>query len=42
MKKSAIVLFFAALFSLQAMAQTVQEGVAHLYAERYHECPAGV
>ncbi len=35
MKKSAIVLFFAGLFSLQAMAQTVQEGVAHLLAERY-------
>jgi Flp pilus assembly protein TadD len=35
MKKSAIVLFFAAFFSLHAMAQTVQEGVAHLNAERY-------
>jgi hypothetical protein len=35
MKKSAIVLFFAGLFSLQAMAQTIQEGVAHLLAERY-------
>ena len=35
MKKSAIVLFFAALFSLQAMAQNVQEGVGHLMAERY-------
>lgn len=35
MKKSAIVLFFAALFSLNAMAQTVQEGINHLYAERF-------
>jgi tetratricopeptide (TPR) repeat protein len=35
MKKSAIVLFFAAMFSLQAMAQTIQEGVNNLNAERY-------
>jgi tetratricopeptide (TPR) repeat protein len=35
MKKSAVVLFFAALFSFQAMAQSVQEGVGHLLAERY-------
>jgi Flp pilus assembly protein TadD len=35
MKKSAIVLFIAALFSLHAMAQTVQEGTSHLFAERY-------
>jgi tetratricopeptide (TPR) repeat protein len=35
MKKSAIILFVAALFSLNAMAQTVQEGVNHLYAQRY-------
>ncbi|HZH37444.1 MAG TPA: tetratricopeptide repeat protein, partial [Flavisolibacter sp.] len=35
MKKSAIVLFLAAFFSFNAMAQTVQEGVGHLYAERY-------
>jgi tetratricopeptide (TPR) repeat protein len=35
MKKSAIVFIFAALFSLNAMAQTVQEGVGHWYAERY-------
>ncbi|WP_121352168.1 tetratricopeptide repeat protein [Flavisolibacter nicotianae] len=35
MKKSAILLFFAALFSLHAMAQSVQEGIAHLNAERY-------
>lgn len=35
MKKSAIVFILAAAFSLQAMAQTVQEGVSHLYAERY-------
>lgn len=35
MKKSAVILFFAALFSLQAMAQNIQEGVGHLLAERY-------
>lgn len=35
MKKSAIVLILAALFSFNAMAQTVQEGVNHLHAERY-------
>ncbi|HET7896428.1 MAG TPA: tetratricopeptide repeat protein, partial [Flavisolibacter sp.] len=35
MKKSAIVLLFAAMFSLHAMAQTIQEGVAHLNAQRY-------
>lgn len=34
MKKSAIVLF-AALLSISAIAQNVQEGVNHLYAERY-------
>ncbi|MES2882861.1 MAG: tetratricopeptide repeat protein, partial [Bacteroidota bacterium] len=34
MKKSAI-LFFAALLSITAMAQNVQEGINHLYAERY-------
>ena len=35
MKKSAIVLFFAAFLSITALAQNVQEGVSHLYAERY-------
>jgi tetratricopeptide (TPR) repeat protein len=35
MKKSVFVLFVAALFSLNAMAQTIQEGVGHWYAERY-------
>lgn len=35
MKKSVVVLFFAALFSINAMAQTVQEGVGNFYAERY-------
>ncbi|OLY91539.1 Tetratricopeptide repeat-containing protein [Cnuella takakiae] len=35
MKKSAIVLFFAAFLSVAAFAQNVQEGVNHLYAERY-------
>lgn len=35
MKKSVIVLGLAALFSLNAMAQTVQEGVNNLYAQRY-------
>lgn len=35
MKKSAIVLFFAALLSIQAFAQSVQDGINHIYAERY-------
>jgi Flp pilus assembly protein TadD len=35
MKKSAIVLLLAAFFSVGAVAQSVQEGVAHLNAERY-------
>lgn len=35
MKKSAIVLFFAALLSVSAVAQSVQDGVNHLYAERF-------
>jgi tetratricopeptide (TPR) repeat protein len=35
MKKSAIVLFFVAFASLSALAQSVQEGINHLYAERY-------
>lgn len=35
MKKSAIVLFFATLLSVAAVAQNVQEGVSHLNAERY-------
>ena len=34
MKKS-IVLFFAAFLTISAFAQSVQEGVGHLYAERY-------
>ncbi|HEX8315896.1 MAG TPA: tetratricopeptide repeat protein [Flavisolibacter sp.] len=33
--KKVIILFFAAVLSLNAMAQTVQEGVGHWYAERY-------
>jgi tetratricopeptide (TPR) repeat protein len=35
MKKSVVVFILAALFSLNAMAQTVQEGVTNWYAERY-------
>jgi tetratricopeptide (TPR) repeat protein len=35
MKKSAIVLFFAALLTIQAFAQSVQDGINHFYAERY-------
>jgi Flp pilus assembly protein TadD len=35
MKKSAIVLFFAAFLSITALAQNVQEGVNNFYAERY-------
>ncbi|HEY0066842.1 MAG TPA: tetratricopeptide repeat protein [Flavisolibacter sp.] len=40
MKKSAIVLFFAALLSVTAFAQNVQEGINHLYAERYQSAKA--
>jgi Flp pilus assembly protein TadD len=35
MKKSAIGLFFAAFLSLSALAQSVQEGINHLYAQRF-------
>jgi len=35
MKKSVVVFILAALFSLNAMAQTIQEGVTNWYAERY-------
>jgi tetratricopeptide (TPR) repeat protein len=35
MKKPAIVLFFAAFLSLSALAQTVQDGIYHLYAQRF-------
>lgn len=35
MKKSTIVLFFSALLSTGAFAQSVQDGVNHLYAERF-------
>lgn len=35
MKKSAIVLCFAAFLSIKALAQNVQEGVNNFYAERY-------
>lgn len=40
MKKSAIVLFFATLLSVAAFAQNIQEGVSHLYAERYQSAKA--
>ncbi|HUC83310.1 MAG TPA: tetratricopeptide repeat protein, partial [Flavisolibacter sp.] len=33
--KKVIILFFAAVFSLNAMAQSIQEGVSHWYAERF-------
>lgn len=35
MKKSVLVLFFAAILSIAAMAQSIQEGVGHFYAQRY-------
>jgi Flp pilus assembly protein TadD len=35
MKKSAIVVLFSAFLSITALAQSVQEGVSNLYAERY-------
>jgi tetratricopeptide (TPR) repeat protein len=40
MKKSAIVLFFAAFLSLSAMAQNVQEGVTNIHAGRYASAKA--
>ena len=40
MKKSAIVLFFVAMLSVSAFAQSVQDGVNHLYAERYESAKA--
>lgn len=40
MKKSAIVLFFTTLWSVAALAQNIQEGVNHLYAERYQSAKA--
>ena len=40
MKKSAIVVFFAAFLSLSAVAQSVQEGLSHLYAQRYQSAKA--
>jgi tetratricopeptide (TPR) repeat protein len=40
MKKSAIVLFFAAFLSVGAFAQSVQEGINHLYAQRYQSAKA--
>src|SRR5947209_980678 len=39
MKKSAIVLF-AMLFAVSAFAQSIQEGINHLYAERYASAKA--
>ncbi len=39
MKKSAIVLFFA-LLTVSAFAQNIQDGVNHLYAERYQSAKA--
>src|SRR5438105_1875984 len=35
MKKSAIALFFAAFLTITALAQTAQEGINDIYAERY-------
>ncbi|MGE5519931.1 MAG: tetratricopeptide repeat protein [Candidatus Dadabacteria bacterium] len=40
MKKTAILFFFAAFLSITALAQTVQEGINHLYAERYQSAKA--
>jgi len=40
MKKSAVVLFFAAFLSINAFAQNVQEGVNHIYAERLQSAKA--
>jgi tetratricopeptide (TPR) repeat protein len=35
MKKTALGLFFAAFLSISAIAQTVQDGIGHMYAQRY-------
>ena len=35
MKKSVLVLFFAAFLSVAAFAQSIQEGVGHFYAQRF-------
>lgn len=40
MKKSAILFLFSALLTISAFAQSVQEGVGHLYAERYASAKA--
>src|SRR5829696_5538139 len=40
MKKSAIVLFSALLLTVSAFAQSIQEGINHLYAERYTSAKA--
>lgn len=38
--KSAIILFFAAFLSMTALAQSVQEGINNIYAERYQSAKA--
>ena len=40
MKKSASLLIFSALLTLSAFAQNIQEGVGHVYAERYASAKA--
>ncbi|RYY84216.1 MAG: tetratricopeptide repeat protein, partial [Chitinophagaceae bacterium] len=40
MKKSALVLLLAAFFALAGAAQSIQEGVSHLYAERNNSAKA--
>ena len=40
MKKSAILFLFSALLTISAFAQSVQEGIGHLYAERYTSAKA--
>ena len=42
MKKSVILMLFAALFSAAAWAQNLQEGVAHLNAERYQSAKSAL
>jgi len=40
MKKSASLLIFSALLTISAFAQSIQEGIGHVYAERYASAKA--
>ena len=40
MKKSALVLFVSSLLTVSVFAQSIQEGISHLYSERYTSAKA--